>query len=202
MELALNLPEQRQTPPRLVEPPATAWALEASELGDILRRDTRQALAWIHARFACVIHGLVLARVGAAEAEDLTQEVFLRVQRKLGDLRDPVALPAWIATIARNLAVEHQRRRGREPRREALREEELAGSAPAAHEDGLRELVLRRLQELPEAYRETLALRLIEGLPGPEIAARTGMQPDSVRVNLCRGMAQLRPLLRKDGVLE
>jgi RNA polymerase sigma-70 factor, ECF subfamily len=48
---------------------------------------------------------------------------------------------------------------------------------------------------LPEAYRETLILRLVEGMTGPEIAARTGLSHGSVRVNLHRGMQQLREKL-------
>jgi RNA polymerase sigma-70 factor (ECF subfamily) len=52
---------------------------------------------------------------------------------------------------------------------------------------------------LPEAYRETLVLRLVEGMTGPEIAARTGLTAASVRVNLHRGMKQLREKL---GVME
>ncbi|MBK7861196.1 MAG: hypothetical protein IPJ65_21815 [Archangiaceae bacterium] len=51
------------------------------------------------------------------------------------------------------------------------------------------------MRELPEAYRETLAMRLIEGLTGPEIAERTGLTPGSVRVNLHRGMQQLKAAL-------
>jgi len=50
-------------------------------------------------------------------------------------------------------------------------------------------------RRLPEAYRETLILRLVEGMTGPEIAAQTGLTPESVRVNLCRGMKLLRELL-------
>jgi RNA polymerase sigma-70 factor, ECF subfamily len=52
---------------------------------------------------------------------------------------------------------------------------------------------------LPEAYRETLVLRLVEGMTGPEIAARTGLTAASVRVNLHRGMKLLRERL---GVME
>ena len=48
---------------------------------------------------------------------------------------------------------------------------------------------------LSETYRETLILRLVEGMTGPEIAARTGMTHGSVRVNLHRGMEQLRAKL-------
>jgi RNA polymerase sigma-70 factor (ECF subfamily) len=55
--------------------------------------------------------------------------------------------------------------------------------------------VLDAIRGLPETYRETLVLRLVEGMTGPEIAGRTGLQPDSVRVNLCRGMKLLREKL-------
>jgi RNA polymerase sigma-70 factor (ECF subfamily) len=55
--------------------------------------------------------------------------------------------------------------------------------------------VLAIIQRLPESYREPLVLRLVEGMTGPEIAARTGLAPDSVRVNLCRGMKLLRDQL-------
>ena len=59
--------------------------------------------------------------------------------------------------------------------------------------------MLASIQELPEAYRETLVWRLVEGLTGPEIARRTGLTPGSVRINLFRGMAMLRERLSKEG---
>jgi len=57
--------------------------------------------------------------------------------------------------------------------------------------------VLAAIQSLPEAYSETLTLRLVEGMTGPEIAARTGLTEGSVRVNLHRGMKQLREKLER-----
>jgi RNA polymerase sigma-70 factor (ECF subfamily) len=69
--------------------------------------------------------------------------------------------------------------------------------------DGPAAAVLDAVRSLPDAYRETLILRLVEGMTGPEIAARTGLTPGSVRVNLHRGMEQLRAKLsgdpRRDG---
>ena len=56
-------------------------------------------------------------------------------------------------------------------------------------------MILGFVRSLPEAYSETLVLRLVEGMTGPEIAARTGLTPGSVRVNLHRGMKQLREKL-------
>jgi DNA-binding CsgD family transcriptional regulator len=65
------------------------------------------------------------------------------------------------------------------------------GQAPAAEAHA----ILAAIRELPLAYRETLILRLVEGMTGPEIAARIGLTPESVRVNLYRGMKMLRERL-------
>lgn len=156
------------------------------------------AFAEIHRRFARVVHGIALASVPPSDAEDVTQEVFVRVHRTLSSLREPEAFPAWICRVARNVAADHARRTRRRPAPDALPADHLAPETPAG-DDELRERVLRCLAQLPPAYRETLLLRLAEGLSGPEIARRTGMTPDSVRVNLSRGMAMLRPMLREEG---
>src|SRR5918912_1594372 len=55
--------------------------------------------------------------------------------------------------------------------------------------------VLDTIRRLPEAYRDTLVMRLVEGMSGAEIAERTGLTPASVRVNLHRGMKLLRDRL-------
>ena len=68
-------------------------------------------------------------------------------------------------------------------------------TSPEARADAQR--ALEAIQRLPEAYRETLVLRLVEGLTGPEIARLTGLTPDSVRVNLHRGMKLLRDRLER-----
>lgn len=54
---------------------------------------------------------------------------------------------------------------------------------------------LAAIRSLPESYRETLLMRLVARMSGPEIAMRTGMTPGSVRVNLHRGMKLLRERL-------
>ena len=79
--------------------------------------------------------------------------------------------------------------------RRARRLEPLPDTLPARSDDGARldgALVLAAIRALPEAYRETLMLRLVEQLSGNEIAERTGLTPASVRVNLHRGMTMLR----------
>jgi RNA polymerase sigma-70 factor, ECF subfamily len=126
------------------------------------------AFARLYERYARIVHGLLLSRVPYGEVEDLVQEIFLSAWQRLDSLRDPAAFGGWLGTIARNRATDALRRS------EAMDE------------------LLRRL---PEAYRETLILRLVEGMTGPEIAERTGLTAASVRVNLHRGMKLLREKL-------
>ena len=149
----------------------------------------RGAFGELYSRYARMVHGILLARVPPAEAEDLTQEVFLSAMKQLRGLRTAAAFRGWLGTIARNRAMDHYRRaRGTAPL------ETVDPAAPrGAAQDAF--LVLDQIRRLPEAYRETLILRLVEGMTGPEIAAQTGLTHESVRVNLCRGMKMLRELL-------
>ncbi len=114
---------------------------------------------------------------------------------RLGALREPAAIGPWLHAIARNLAIDRLRASGRRPRHQVLHEVPLEDDRD--HE--LRERVLVHLRALPEAYRETLLMRLVEGLSGPEIADATGLTAGSVRVNLHRGMELLRARLRGEG---
>ncbi len=151
----------------------------------------RAAFGELYVRYARMVHGILLVRVPPGDAEDLVQEVFLAAMRQLSELRTAGAFRGWLISIARNRAVDYFRhRKPSEPLEEA---DGHAGSTKAsAIEAGE---VLRQIRSLPEAYRETLILRLVEGLTGPEIARQTGLTPESVRVNLCRGMKMLRALL-------
>jgi RNA polymerase sigma-70 factor (ECF subfamily) len=161
-------------------------------------RGDGDAFRALYHRLSRVVHGILLARVGVMDADDLTQEVFLSAHRQLGQLRDPAALPSWLCTAARNLATDHLRRRQRRPAVETLQDVHPAPPQDGADNGELAGRVLDLIRGLPAAYAETLTLRLVEGLSGPEIAERTGLTPGSVRVNLCRGMAMLRSLLPKE----
>jgi RNA polymerase sigma-70 factor (ECF subfamily) len=157
------------------------------------QRGDAQAFAWLHARTAGWVRAIALGSLSVSEAEDVVQEVALTAWRKLPDLRDPTRYSAWLGRIARNQTTDALRRRRSLG---TLPDEELegrAGDAPALRAEAAEALCA--IRELPEAYRETLILRLVEGWSGPEIAARTGLTPGSVRVNLHRGMALLRERL-------
>jgi len=151
----------------------------------------RAAFASLYERFHRVVHAIALARVPACDAGDVVQDVFADAWSKLTRLRDPAAFPGWILTIARNRAIDAARRQ---------RPVDVAGDLlvdPAVDPPPRLEAAaaLRAIRELPETYRETLLMRLVEGLSGLEIAEHTGMTPESVRVHLHRGMKLLRERL-------
>ncbi len=133
-----------------------------------------------------MVHGIILARVPRDEVDDIVQEVFITAYEKLNTLRDKNAVSPWIARIARNNAVEFYRRN--KPTVELS--ENLSHNGGKSKNEA-RE-ILDAIREMPDAYRETLVLRLIEGMTGPEIAEQTGLKHESVRVNLHRGMKILR----------
>lgn len=190
MTAAAEVMAAARVPPSVTDSPATS---DQAGLVEALRRGESGAFERLYRRFAPVAHGILLARVPRPEVDDLMQEVFLIVFRRIRTLRDANAFPGWLAMIARNRAVDFHRRA---PRTEEL-VEDVAG---AGEPPGDAEAILRVVRGLPEAYREPLVLRLVEGLTGPEIAARTGLTPGSVRVNLHRGMHRLREELRRRGL--
>lgn len=158
------------------------------QLVDAARRGDRLAFGRLYDRFAPMLHGLLLARVPCGEVDDLVHEVFLQALCQLGSLRQPAAFGPWLAAIARNRARDHFRRRAATV--------DLPDDLPGApHPEGGALEVLAAIRRLPDAYRETLILRLVEGMTGPEIAERTGLTHGSVRVNLHRGMQMLRSAL-------
>ncbi|MGH7132780.1 MAG: RNA polymerase sigma factor [Phycisphaerales bacterium] len=185
-------------------PVAAASEHDERALVAAARAGDRKAWEVVWRRYGPVIHGVLLARAGADAADDLTQEVFVKAMREIGSLRDEDHLVHWLVTIARNAAAS----RGRSGWRAGLRLVRLAretragngnGAAGEVGEEARR--VLGAIGGLPEAYQETLVLRLVEGLTGPQIAASLGMTHGSVRVNLCKGMEMLRTQLgvEKDG---
>ena len=155
------------------------------------RDGNRAAFGALYERYKPMVHGILLAHVAYGDAEDLMQSVFLQAIQRLPGLREAEAFGGWLAAIARNLAFDHHRKgMGLGEVREW--KESHAGRVQPDDAEGL----LDAIRALPEAYRETLMLRLVEGMTGPEIAVKTGLTADSVRVNLCRGMKMLRARLQ------
>ncbi len=187
--------EQADAPTRS-EPQDTPDLGDRGDLGD--HDDLERESQWVRAaqagdaaafqalyqRYGRAVRCVVLAHAGWSHAEDLSQEVFLQAWQRLDQLRDATRFAPWLMQSARNRCRDHHRRerpRGPMPER----------SAPMAPRLEALE-VFDAIAKLPPAYRETLLMRLVEGMSGPEIAARSGLTPGSVRVNLHRGLERLR----------
>jgi len=181
-------------------PDADAVLVRASQRGD------REAFGYLYQRYAPMVHGILLSKLPSAEVEDLVHEVFLRALSRLSGVRDASRFGGWLAAIARNMANDYYRGLHTKNQSSEAGFDETSDVAPdskTSSQAQQREAseVLEIIRTLPEAYRETLVLRLVEGMTGPEIAIRTGLSHGSVRVNLYRGMQQLREKLDRKRTL-
>lgn len=181
---------------QLVSEEATPAVSEDAMLVGAACDGDRSAFGRLYDRYARMVHGVLLARVPRADVDDLAQDVFLLALRRLPTLREPGSFGAWLAAIARNLANDFHRRSMPEDQWSDESADMFAGNMKEEAPDGEAIAILETIKRLPDAYRETLILRLVEGMTGPEIAERTGMTAGSVRVNLHRGMQQLRDRLK------
>ena len=176
--------------------PSAIDASDDSRLVEAARGGDRTAFGRLYDRYARMVHGILLARVPLSEVNDLVHDVFLLALPRLQNLRDITRFGPWLAAIARNRANDYHRRSVDEVELpDDLSATEAGGQVTSNIGGAETECILAVVRRLPETYRETLLLRLVEGMTGPEIAARTGLTPGSVRVNLHRGMQQLREKL-------
>jgi RNA polymerase sigma-70 factor (ECF subfamily) len=156
---------------------------------------------------------LVTSRIrDPREAEDVAQEVFVRSFTSLPRLAEPVAFLGWLLRIARNLATDRLRSRRPTVSLEAMggaAEEHAfwaADGSPAAFTRDLETAeevtrALKALEELPEKYREVVALKYLQGLDGKTMAALLGEPEGTVRNRLFRALEKLREALSPDSNL-
>lgn len=158
--------------------------VRAAQAGDVA------SFEQLYAKYVPVVHAILLGRLPPADADDVAQNVFINAYTKLQSLREPSAFAGWIVRSARNAAEDHRRTMS-----DTVELEDAYVTHETQSDDAEAARALDAIRALPEAYRETLMMRLVEGMSGPEISARTGLTPGSVRVNLHRGMQMLRGAL-------
>ena len=148
---------------------------------------------------------LLLATGNSHRAEDLTQETFLAAWRGIAQVQDAKAFRPWLLSVAQRVQLDAFRREGRRKRRnhqapdEALAD--LADPSPgpmqAAENNEARQQLLLVLNELPEQYRQPLALRYLAGADYQSIERQLGLSNGSLRGLLNRGMVMLREAMMR-----
>jgi RNA polymerase sigma-70 factor (ECF subfamily) len=170
------------------------------ETVDRAREGHQQALADIYDWYLPRIYRYVLARVGnVAEAEDLTEDIFLRMLGAIGDYRRrSVPFSAWLFRIAHNHVVSYFRRNGVRGRQGALHEGIVDAKPGPASTVEMRlavEEVVRATQDLPEAQREVIALRFAVGLSVAETAQVLGKREGNIKALQHKAVVKLQKVL-------
>lgn len=170
--------------------------LEFQEIHDILRSK---------------IHCYLTRLVGEHEAEDMTQEVFVRVSQALKTFRGESQLSTWIYRIATNVALDRllspsfrqtvQKRLAKESialgeiepeDKDVSTEEKIPSLEASLIRKEMRECIRKFVEKLPENYRTVVVLSELEGLRNSEIAAILGVSLDAAKIRLHRARAKLK----------
>lgn len=164
-----------------------------------MNAEAEPAFAEHYARILRYVRGLVR---DANEAEDLTQETFLRAYGRQGELRDPAAALAWLYSIATHACLDRLRQRSRRmPRESGLDPEVLSPPDPAptavrrAEQEEMSACVQDYVGELSDSYRAVLFLHDVNGLTCREIAELLDDTPGAVKIRLHRARKQLQAAL-------
>lgn len=169
------------------------------ELVELVGQGSPDAFGVLVSRYARVVRGVLLARVGArADLDDMVQDTFLRAYDGLRRLRDGRRFGPFVVRIAQNLAIDclRKKRRGTV----SLDEVDLEPAVPTAddhHEDRL--LRLRALVgSLPEALREAVLLFYFQNLSYARMADLLGITEAAVNQRLSRARRRLRSAMGLD----
>ena len=185
-------------PPALAEPrPRVPSALgDDAQLVAACRRGEARAMEMLYHQYKRRVFGMAHRIVGANDAEEVAQEVFVRVFRGLAAFRGDSALSTWIYRLTVNASLSYLARRGR--RQEVPVDDALAEvPAPAAVErdPGLAARIEQALGALPAGYRAILVLHDVEGLSHEECAAILECRVGTCKSQLHKARARMRELL-------
>jgi RNA polymerase sigma-70 factor (ECF subfamily) len=137
------------------------------------------------------------------EAEDMTQEIFVKVSRTLPSYDRAASFKPWLLQVARNHLIDHHRSRRRE--RESTIELDALPYEPVgrpASQEGdtfvaqRKAIIAKALADVPDRLREAVMLRDVEGLEYEEIATVTGLPLGTVKSRISRGRLHLTEALR------
>jgi RNA polymerase sigma-70 factor (ECF subfamily) len=192
-ETALEAPPS----PVLAEPrPRVSASLsDDAQLIAACRRGEARAMEMLYHQFKRRVFGMAHRIVGPNDAEEVAQEVFVRVFRGLAAFRGDAALSTWIYRLTVNASLSHLARRGR---RQEVGDDTLT-DVPAPpdtiRDPGLASRIEAALRDLPPGYRAILVLHDVEGLSHEECAAILECRVGTCKSQLHKARARMRELL-------
>ena len=165
------------------------------QLVDACRGGDAGAYAGLVKRYSRSVFAACLGTLGhVQDAEDISQETFIKGLARIGQLRDGGQFGPWIVKIARNLCLDHARRRKRGAEIVALQSGDRRG--PSDEHADLREAIAA----LPEKYRFPLMLYYFDGRSSENVARILGISTDGALTRLSRARKELRKLIDSDEV--
>jgi RNA polymerase sigma-70 factor (ECF subfamily) len=153
----------------------------------------------MHHELEVRLRPFVARRVAPSDVDDVMQDVFLRVQRGLGSLRDDERFGPWVYQVARSAIAEHRRMRARHPLAAGVAPE-IAIEPTSMEEEGaaerrLAQAVIPFISIMESPYREALTLTELEGLTQKQAAEMLGISLSGMKSRVQRGRARLREML-------
>jgi RNA polymerase sigma-70 factor (ECF subfamily) len=146
--------------------------------------------------FAKKLGQFIRARVAdPAAAEDILQDVFVKIQGRLDTLENPAKLQSWLYLIARNAIIDHYR-----TRKDTTEVPEALPAEPPENDaemEGLKASFRRMIYSLPDTYRDAVVLTEFEGLTQKELAERLGISLSGAKSRVQRGREQLKQMLHE-----
>jgi RNA polymerase sigma-70 factor (ECF subfamily) len=176
---------------------------EDSALVEAIRRGDPGSREALYHRYKRRVFALAVRIVGAMDAEEVSQEAFIRIFRGLPKFRGDSALGTWIYRLSVNAALSHRSRRGPLPASAAGELEvplELSAELSPTGDAVLRARLERALWRLPLGYRTVIVLHDIEGLEHEEVAAILGCHVGTSKSQLHKARGKLREILSQDGI--
>ncbi|PMB52916.1 RNA polymerase sigma factor SigZ [Fischerella thermalis CCMEE 5201] len=145
------------------------------------------------------LRGFVLQRVNnPADADDILQEVFVRIHQHLTTVRASDRLQSWIFAITRNAIIDYYRKVERQPgfTSEAALETLAVDEDPEIFNQQMASCLRPLLEHLPEPYREAVHLAELEGMTQAAIAQELGISLSGMKSRVQRGRQKLKDLLQ------
>ena len=158
-----------------------------------------QTLADVWTELGAKLRRFVGSRVNDPHAaDDITQDVMLKVQTQLDALPPEDKLPAWVFAVARHSLIDYYRARAVRDRADVAAVEPPATGEDDERRETIRELtpcLTRMVEELPEPYRDAMKLAHFEGLVQQEVADRLGISLSGAKSRVQRARQMLREMI-------